>query len=102
MRGTLTPGAAIIYRRYRTATRLRRKAQDIFPSANGDSYTFAVDKYYRVEEVLPDGRVVVRTRRGKRRTLNPADPAMRRPSWWEWLWCWHRFPPAAPPPAGGD
>src|SRR5262249_54972222 len=59
-----------------------------------------VDKCWRVDEALLDGQIVVRTRRGKRHTLSADDPHLRPVSWWEWLLCWHRFPPLEAPTEG--
>jgi hypothetical protein len=40
--------------------------------------------------------VVVRTRRGRQRSLAAADPALRRAHWWERLLFGQRFPPPTP------
>jgi hypothetical protein len=99
MNTTYKPGVVVVYRKHKVSTHPGRSATDLRPAANGDTYDYAIDKYWRVDEVLPSGLLVVRTRRGKRLTLDPRNPALRRPSWWEWLWTWHRFPPLAASPA---
>jgi hypothetical protein len=64
----------------------------VSPAPNGDSYSYCVDKCYRVMSVRPHGMVVVRTRRGRQRTLAADDPALRRARRWErFLFGW-RFP----------
>jgi hypothetical protein len=54
-----------------------------------------VDKLWVVEEVRPDGQLVLRTRRGKRHVLRPDAPGLRSPSPWE-QWVFRgRFPAGA-------
>jgi hypothetical protein len=90
-------GAAVIYRAQKFSSHPGPRAEDVDPAPNGDTYCYSVDKYWRVDEALPDGQIVVRTRRGKRHTLKADDPRLRPPSWWEWLFYWHRFPPVEAP-----
>ena len=47
-----------------------------------------------VAEVRDDGQLVVVTRRGKRYVLAKDDPNLRRPTLWERLRYWARFPRA--------
>jgi hypothetical protein len=56
-----------------------------------------VYKFWRVVEVLPDGKVQVCTRRGKRLVVAQDDPALRPASWWERLVRRGRFPPLPSP-----
>jgi hypothetical protein len=62
------------------------------PSSNGDDYSYQVDKFWIVVDVQADDQIVVRTRRGKRVTVNVQDPALRRARWWERLLFRRRFP----------
>ena len=45
------PGAAVIYRKHKVSSRPGRTATNLRPAANGDSYDYAIDKYWRVEAV---------------------------------------------------
>ena len=87
------PGDCVIYRKPKLSAHPGRHAQDVRPAANGDTYAYCVPKFYRVVAVLPDYTVVVRTRRGRQRTLAAADPALRRAHWWERPLFAGRFPP---------
>ena len=89
------PGDCVIYRKAKFSVHPGPRAQDIHPAPNGDSYSHWVGKFYRVIAVLAQ-EVVVRTRRGRQRTLVTADPALRRASWWERLLFRHRFPSPTP------
>jgi hypothetical protein len=100
MPNPFTKGVVVVYHAQKVSTHPAPHAVDVEPSSNGDDYSYAVDKFWRVDEVLPDGQIVVRTRRGKRRTISASDPALRPVSWWEWFFCWHRFPPVEAPAEG--
>jgi hypothetical protein len=90
------PGDCVIYRKQKLSTHPGLHARDIEPAPNGDTYSYLVDKFYRVIAVQPDQRIVVRTRRGREHILSPDDPALRHAHWWERLLLHSRFPPAVP------
>jgi hypothetical protein len=68
------PGVVVVYHAHKDSTHPGLHAEEVEPSPNGDDYSYAVDKFWRVDEALPDGRIVVRTRRGKRHTLSTQAP----------------------------
>jgi hypothetical protein len=88
------PGDCVIYRKQKFSVHPGPRARDIHPAPNGDFYTYSVPKLYRVVSVEPT-QVVVRTRRGRQRTLAAGDPGLRRAHWWEWLLLRDRFPTLA-------
>jgi hypothetical protein len=83
----------VIYRKQKLSVHPGPRAEDIHPAPNGDTYTYCVAKFYRVIAVQPDQSILVRTRRGRQRTLAAADAALRRAHWWERLLFASRFPP---------
>ena len=87
------PGDCVIYNKPKLTARPGRHAQDVRPAPNGDTYAYCVPKFYRVVAALPDHTIVVRTRRGRQRTLADTDAALRRAHWWERLLFAARFPP---------
>jgi hypothetical protein len=87
------PGDVVVYRMQKSSAHPGHHARDIQPAEHGDDYTYAIEKFWRVVAVRPDNTVVVRTRKGKERTIATTDPNVRRAGWWEWLRCRHRFPP---------
>jgi hypothetical protein len=91
----LRPGDCVIYRKQKHSAHPGPHAKDIHPAASGDTYTYCVPKFYRVVAVQPDHAIVVRTRRGRLRTLAPPGAALRRAHWWERLFFAARFPPPA-------
>lgn len=68
------------------------RARNIAPAPRGETYTYQVDKYWVVDEVLSDDSLVLRTRRGKTRVVSSDDPNIRRPGLWEKLIIRNRFP----------
>lgn len=77
------------------------RAEGVEPDAHGEFYRYRVSKFWVVAEVMPDGQIMVRTRRGKTHLISPDNPHLRRPSWWERLRHRTRFPDVASlPPIG--
>ena len=85
-------GDYVIYRRLRHANRPSRRAKDIRPAVLGEYYSFEVEKYWIVDDVLPDGRLLLRTRRGKIHEVSSDDPQLRLASAWERWFLTSRFP----------
>jgi hypothetical protein len=90
------PGDLVVYHKHKFSVRPGRHAKEVCPAAHGDSYSYSVEKLWRVVAVQPDHQVVLCTRRGKRHTVAEHDPALRRAHWWERLLFRHRFPPPTP------
>lgn len=67
------------------------RAKNITPSPHGDLYSYEVDKYWIVREVLPES-LLVETRTGKVREVPKNDRRLRHPTWWERLFYADRFP----------
>jgi hypothetical protein len=87
-------GDCVIYRKQKLSAHPGPRARDVHPAPHGDPYSYCVLKCYRVVAVRPDHTLVVRTRRGRQRTLAEDDPALRGAHWWERLLFPGRFPPA--------
>lgn len=85
-------GDWLVYRKTEHSTRPRPRARGVVPSPRGDTYAYCVDKYWIVREQRPDGSLLIQTRRGKTFTLAGDDPNLRRPRWWEYLFCRGLFP----------
>lgn len=68
------------------------RARNVHPAPRGEFYSYVVDKLWIVEEQLGDGRLRLRTRRGKERLVDSADPMLRAPTLWERLRFRSRFP----------
>lgn len=86
------PGDFVVYQLSKHSQSPGPRAHDIFPAPQGETYQYQVDKFWVVEEILDDGTLVVRTRRGKIHYLHETDPRLRHATWWEKRWHRSRFP----------
>jgi hypothetical protein len=87
------PGDVVVYRKQKSSSHPGPHAQDIQPALHGDSYSYMVEKFWRVVAVQSDNTLVVRTRKGKQHTIAADHPNLRRIHWWERLLFGHRVPP---------
>lgn len=85
-------GDFIVYRKQKVSTHPGARAREIHPAEHGDFYDYLVNKYWTVDDVLDDGRIVAKTRRDKRHYLNPEDPNFRKARLTERLRFRDRFP----------
>jgi hypothetical protein len=86
------PGDLVVFRLSKTSLEPGRRAQNVHPAPHGDTYTYLVDKFWAVSEVVDAEHLVLVTRRGKEHPVAIHDPRLRRAQWWErWLYR-DRFP----------
>ncbi len=74
------PGDSVVYRKSKQTTHPGPRAQSIRAARKGDRYSYCVDKFWVVRQVLANGKLLVETRRGKTHVLDPSDPNLRRPT----------------------
>lgn len=86
------PGDLVIYRMTKHSQCPGPRAKAITPSPHGDEYKYRVDKFWIVDQVLDDGRLQLRTRRGKTRVIRQNDLNLRPAAWWELLLYRRLFP----------
>lgn len=80
-------GDRVIYRMRKYTTHPGPRARNVAPAPHGDFYDYEVDKFWVVAEQLNDGRLLLRTRRGKEHVVPLDDPKLRRAQLWErWLY----------------
>jgi hypothetical protein len=87
-----SPGDLVIYRKQKHSTHPGPRAEEVRPSPHGEDYSYHVDKFWVVVEILPDRKIVARTRRGKKHVLEPSDLSLRKANWWERIRWRSRFP----------
>ncbi|GIW99258.1 MAG: hypothetical protein KatS3mg111_2591 [Pirellulaceae bacterium] len=71
------------------------RAREVVASPKGDDYSYIVEKYWTVVDVRPDGKLLLRTRRGKEHLVSRDDPRLRHATLWERWRYRHRFPKVA-------
>jgi len=91
-RDSLHPGDPVIFCVSKFSTDPGPRAADVHPAAHGETYSYSVNKFWRVISLEADGSLILGTRRGKRHRVDPNDPRLRAASFWErWLYA-SRFP----------
>jgi hypothetical protein len=80
-RSKLHPGDLVVYSKTKVGRHPGPRAREVWPARGGDDYTYVVDKLYAVVGERSDGRLVLRTRRGKLRVLSPDAEGLRRAGW---------------------
>lgn len=71
-------GDRIVYRKPKVSDHPGPRAEDVHPSPHGEDYSYVVDKYWVVAEVLDDETIVAVTRRGKKHRLRVDDPNLHK------------------------
>lgn len=68
------------------------RARHIYAAPSGDTYSYEVEKYWTVSEVLPNGQLKLVTRRGKCHEVQVTDPRLKPARWWKKWLLRNRFP----------
>lgn len=89
------PGDPVVYRVVKRSPAPGPRAEAIQPAGKGEEYVYQVNKHWVVQRVEDDGRLLLRTRRGKRHLIDPDDPQLRRANLLERLLIGWRFPQLA-------
>jgi hypothetical protein len=90
-------GEKVVFSKDKSSTSPGKRAKEVVAAAKGDHYSYIVEKYWVVKEVLPDGSLLLLTRRGKEHLVANDDPRLRRATWFEKLFLQNRFPSPSPP-----
>ena len=79
------PGDLVVFRRRKHTAHPGRRAQDVEAAAHGELYSYYVEKSWIVESVQEDGKLLLKTRRGKTHLVEPGDPNLRHATLWDRL-----------------
>jgi len=74
----LKAGDFVIYHKWKASTRPSPRAKDIDPARHGDTYSYRIDKYWKVVQVFDDETIEIETRRGKRHRIKSQDRDFRK------------------------
>lgn len=92
MKNDYKPGDPVIFRVTKQSTDPGPRAVDVHPAQSGETYSYQVDKFWAVSELLTGDMLQLVTRRGKQRSVAKSDLRLRHARWWErWLYG-DRFP----------
>ena len=80
-------GDWVIYRKSKMGPNPGPRAFRVHASPKGEDYSYVVNKFWVVDQVLGDGTLMIRTRRGKTHQLRANDPSLRHANWFDrWIW----------------
>ena len=83
----LKRGDWVVYRKQKHSTSPGPRAKEVSAAPRGDSYSYVVDKFWVVKQLLEDEELLLVTRGGKQHTVSLDDPNLRLARWWErWLY----------------
>jgi len=74
----LKVGDFVIVKKFKASTHPSSRAKDIDPAIHGDTYSYRIDKYWKVVQVLDDGMIEIETRGGKRHHLDRRNLGFRK------------------------
>ena len=94
----LRTGDKVVYAKEKFSLSPGPRAKEVSPATKGDEYSYIVEKYWLVKELLPEDHVRLVTRRGKEHVISTHDPRLRRANIWERMFLSSRFPKAGEPP----
>lgn len=81
-----SPGDWVVYRKQKRSRSPGPRAKQVSPAPAGETYSYVVDKYWVVANVIDDRELRLTTRRGKEHIVSVDDHRLRRANWLErWL-----------------
>ena len=92
-RAAFKRGDWVVFCQMKHKTHPGRRARDVHPAANGDDYSYYVEKFWVVLDVLTNGRLLLQTRRGKQHVVDADDPNLRHATWLDRIRHRSRFTP---------
>lgn len=79
MQANWKSGDWAVYRKSKRGANPGRRAAQVVASSKGETYRYLVDKFWVVDDVLPDGKLRLVTAKGKVHVIESDDPNLRRP-----------------------
>ena len=84
-------GDFVIFSKSKSSTHPSPRATEIFPAQHGDTYSYIINKIWKVVQIFDDDTIEIETRGGKRHRLDKNTPQMRKVNLWDRIVFWNRF-----------
>jgi hypothetical protein len=76
-------GDRVVFRKMKFSTNPSPQAICVHPVAKGDNYSYIIEKFWVVADVLEGGMLLLKTRRGKTHLIHANDPKLRPATIWD-------------------
>lgn len=86
MRQSFKTQDLVVFQKRKHGSHPGPRARELRPAPQGEDYDYVIDKYWVVDRVLGDDRLLLRTPGGKLHEIASVDPGLRRPSLRERVW----------------
>lgn len=73
-------GDWVVYRKQKRGAIPTKRAINIHPFEKGEQYSYQIEKFWVVQDVLPDDKVILCTIKGNKKTVNTKDPGLYKAS----------------------
>lgn len=77
-RAVFRTGECVVFRKWKRSTRPGSRAKCVYAAKNGETYVYCIEKVWRVVDVLADGKLLLKTNRGKVHRVDPSDSNLRK------------------------
>lgn len=84
-------GEFVVVGKAKSSTRPSPQAKDVRPAQYGETYSYIIEKFWKVVRVFDNGAIEIETRRGKRHLLDKDTPLLRKAGFWDRLMFRNRF-----------
>ena len=88
---TFKTGDFVIFGKAKSSTHPSPFAKHIQPAKHGETYSYIIDKFWKVVRVFDNGMIEIETRRGKHHLLDTDSSQLRKARWWDRLMFRKRF-----------
>ena len=77
----------VVYSKQKHSVSPGPRARSVDAATRGETYSYTVDKFWIIKQLLEDGQLLLITRTGKHHTIHPNDPNLRKATLWErWIY----------------
>ena len=73
----------VVYTKQKHSVSPGPRAREVDAATRGESYSYTVDKFWVIKQLIEDGQLLLITRTGKQHAIHQNDPNLRKATLWE-------------------
>ena len=73
----------VVYSKQKHSVSPSPRAREVDAAARGETYSYTVDKFWVIKQLIEDGQLLLITRTGKQHAIDQNDPNLRKATLWE-------------------